>query len=382
VLNLQRLFYSSTHEDSYYSVILPTEEQKQHLTTAKNKIRDHLREGVELASMTVLGQTRRVSPRFRTQGSWSYNTCNQPAYMPPQEMDWDLGHYLPISVWEDSRPRIAASVYYQLLEQLLKSLCAREGWKLCPKETCVRVDIGKNCHIDVPPYAAPDKEFTAIQERVLAKAMALREARDAAVAFGEMPEVDWDSMKEIVLATRSGEWKASDPGVVSDWFRHQVEEHGEQLRRICRYLKGWRDFQWREGGPTSVSLMICACQVFRAMPGRDDLALFEVARELGDKLGGDIREELIRTQEDFNKLLPEERVEAAQRARSLYRALKNGLEANRWEKKDVLDALRAQFGSRMPLQEEWIGEDTPQAVVRAAPAVIVPQPEVRRTRSG
>jgi cyclic GMP-AMP synthase len=297
-------------------------------------------------------------------------------------MDWDLGHYLPISVWEDSRPKVAASVYYRLLEGLLESLCKREGWTLSPEEKCVRVRIGRHSHIDVPPYAAPDKEFAAIQERVLAKALALKEARDAAAVFGELPEADWDTMKEIMLATRSGEWRPSDPGVVSDWFRHQIEVHREQLRRICRYLKGWRDFQWREGGPSSVSLMICVCQTFQTMQGRDDLALLEVARELGDKLAGDIREELINDKEDFNKLSPQERIDAAQKARALYAVLKRGVEANRSEKIEVLKALRAQFGPRMPFQPDWIFGDTPQAVVKAAPAVIVPQPEVSRTRSG
>lgn len=384
MLNLQRLFHNPSDDRSYYRHLLPTEEQKQHLTQAKNKIRDHLREGIERASTTVLGQTPKISPRFRTQGSWSYNTCNQPAHVPPQEMDWDLGVYLPISVWEDNRPKLAAAAYYGLLEGLLKSLCAREGWTLRAKDTCVRVEIGKCCHVDVPPYAAPDKQFAAIQERVLAKALALREdARYAeAIAFGEMPEADWDNLKEIVLASRNGEWKPSDPGVVSDWFRHQIEEHGEQLRRSCRYLKGWRDFQWHEGGPSSVSLMICACQSFQPMHGRDDLALLEVAHELGGKLAGNLHEELIDEREDFNKLSSEERIVAAAKAQSLYRALKSGLGANRWEKTDVLNVLRAQFGPRMPNQLDWIVDDTPQGVVRAAPAVIVPQPEVRRTRSG
>jgi len=384
MLNLQRLFYSSNQSDSYYSAIQPTEDQKQHLTDAKNKIRDHLREGIDHASMTVLGQTHKVSPRFRTQGSWSYDTCNQPAHMPPQEMDWDLGVYLPISVWDDSQPKIAAAVYYKLLEDLLTSLCEREGWSLCAKETCIRVEIRKSCHIDVPPYAAPDKEFTAIQERVLAKALALKEEASfrEAVAFGELPGADWDSLKEIVLATRRGEWRKSDPGVVSDWFRHQVAEHGEQLRRNCRYLKGWRDFQWPEGGPSSVSLMICTCQSFRKTPGRDDLALLEVVRELGEKLAADIREDPLDEREDFNKLSPQERIEAAAKAHDLYRALKGGVDANRWEKMDVLKALRAQFGPRMPFEPDWIIDDTPQNVVRGVPAVIVPQPEVRRSRSG
>lgn len=95
-----------------------------------------------------------------------------------------------------------------------------------------------------------------------------------------------------------------------------------------------------------------------------------------------IREELINEQDDFNKLEPEGRIEAAQKARNLYRALKDGIEANRREKMDVLRALRMQFGPRIPLEQERIADDTPQSVVRAAPAVIVPQPEVRRTKSG
>lgn len=384
MLNLQRLFYTSNDDISYHDAILPSEEQKQYLTQAKNKIRDHLREGIERASTTLLGQAQKVSPRFRTQGSWSYNTCNQRAHLPPQEMDWDLGVYLPISVWEGNQPKIAAAVYYQLLEALLKSLCAKEGWTLCPKDTCVRVQIGKSCHVDVPPYAAPDRQFAAIQERVLAKALvSTKDARyEETIAFGEMPEADWDSLKEIVLATRGGYWKPSDPGVVSEWFRHQVEEHGEQLRRICRYLKGWRDFQWREGGPSSVALMICACQSFQLMRGRDDLALLEVARVLNGKLAGDLYEDLIDEREDFNNLSPEERIAAAGQAQSLYRALKDGLGAYRWQKMDVLKALQTQFGPRIPNKIDWITDDTPQAVVRAAPAAVVPQPEVRRSRSG
>jgi hypothetical protein len=383
MLNLHRLFYSSNNDRSYYCVVLPTEEQRQHLTQAKNKIRDHLREGIEQASMTILDQTRKVSPRFRTQGSWSYNTCIQRAQVPPQEMDWDLGVYLPVSVWEDNHPKIAATVYYGLLEKLLKSLCAKEGWTLCAKDTCVRVVIGKDCHVDVPPYAAPDAQFTAIQERVLAKSLTFKDEHYAeARAFGELPEPDWDSLKEIVLATRNGQWKASDPGVVSDWFRHQIAEHGEQLRRICRYLKGWRDFQWIESGPSSVALMICACQSFQPMHGRDDLALLEVVRELGDKLSGDLHEELIDEREDFNNLSSEERLAAAGKAQVLYQVLKNGLAANRWEKTDVLNGLQLQFGPRMPYELAWIVDGTPQAVVRAAPAVVVPQPEVRRSKSG
>lgn len=385
MLNLHRLFFHSTEDDAFYSVILPTDAQKEHLTQAKNKIRDHLRDAIERASTIALGQPQKVTPRFRTQGSWSYDLCNQPAHLPPQEMDWDLGVYLPVSVWEESQPRFAAQAYYKLLEDSLRSLCAQERWTMTPKETCIRVHIGRAAHIDVPPYAAPDKQFAAIQERALAKALALKEAvafRDA-IAFGEMPGDEWDTLKDIVLATRSGKWEKSDPAVVSDWFRDQVARFGDQLRRICRYLKAWRDFQWKEGGPSSVCLMICACQSFQKTPGRDDVALLEVVRGLGDKLAADVREELINPDDDFNKKLsPEERADAAAKARSLYRALNAALEAAGWQKVNVLTALADEFGSRFPTNPAWVSDSTPQDVVRVAPAIVVPQPEVRRSNSG
>lgn len=385
MLNVHRLFFHTSSGDAFHDLLLPTDAQKQHLTQAKNKIRDQLRGAIEQASTTLLGQDKKVTPRFRTQGSWSYELCNQPAHTPPQEMDWDLGVYLPTSVWEDSKPRIAARAYYELLETSLRSLCTREGWAMTPKETCIRVHIGQSCHIDVPPYAAPDNQFAAIQERALAKALALKEEASfrEAVTFGEIPGAEWDDLKEIVLATRSGKWEKSDPGVVSQWFRERVALFGEQIRRICRYLKAWRDFQWEEGGPSSVCLMICACQPFQKTPGRDDLALLEVLRELADKLAGEVREELINPEEDFNKRLSaEERKDASGKARALYRALNAALEANRWEKVDVLSVLQAQFGSRFPTNPDWVTDSTPQDVVRAAPAIIVAQPEVRRSKSG
>lgn len=383
MLNLHRLFYSSTSNDAFHGVILPTAAAERHLTQAKDKIRDHLRSAIERASLAVFGQ--KVTPRFRTQGSWSYRLCNHPAHVPPQEMDWDLGVYLPVSAWEDNRPRVAAIAYYKLLEESLRSLCSRERWTMTPRETCIRVQIGQHCHIDVPPYAAPDKEFAAIQERALAKALALKEEiafRDA-VSFGDMPGNAWDNLKEIVLATRSGKWEKSDPGVVSAWFRDQLEVFGEPLRRVCRYLKSWRDFQWVEGGPSSVCLMICAVQSFQQMPGRDDLALLEVLRELDDKLASDVREDLINPDDDFNKRLShQERAEAAGKARALFRALNAALEASAWQKPAVLSVLQGQFGRRFPVNPSWVTDSTPQEVVRVAPAVIVPQPEVRRSKSG
>ncbi|TGS04797.1 hypothetical protein EN852_035685, partial [Mesorhizobium sp. M2E.F.Ca.ET.209.01.1.1] len=97
MLNLHSLFLNGDNPDAFDKVISPTEGQRKLLVQAKNKIRDHLREGIRRASTAVLGMERQVEPRFRTQGSWSYKTCIQGAHLPPQEMDWDFGVYLPVT---------------------------------------------------------------------------------------------------------------------------------------------------------------------------------------------------------------------------------------------------------------------------------------------
>lgn len=99
MLNLHRLLFKQADPVSFHAELLPQVTQRAILTQAKNDIRDYLRVTLGAASVAVFGMTRRVEPRFRTQGSWSYNICVRPAHLPPQEMDWDFGVYLPAIVW-------------------------------------------------------------------------------------------------------------------------------------------------------------------------------------------------------------------------------------------------------------------------------------------
>src|SRR6266436_2307392 len=101
MLNLHRLFSTVTATNTFLDAITPTNRQQAALETAKNIIRDFLRTEVETATVSELGLSKAVTPRFRTQGSWSYGTCVQPAWQ-QQQMDWDFGIYLPVSVWESN----------------------------------------------------------------------------------------------------------------------------------------------------------------------------------------------------------------------------------------------------------------------------------------
>lgn len=393
MLNLHRLLFKEADPISFHAELVPAIVQRVVLAQAKNDIRDHLRIALGAASVAVFGMARRVEPRFRTQGSWSYNICVRPAHLPPQEMDWDLGVYLPAIVWHGTQPAFAAKGYFALVERSLKELCDKKRWKLATgaqqKDSCIRIRISEWAHIDIPLYAAPEAEFVRISElakslafsgRARATAELLREfAEDA-----ETVEWAWDQLQEIQLATRNGEWKPSDPFRITRWFLDCIEEYGEQLRRVCRYLKGWRDYHWPNGGgPSSVMLMICACEAFESQLRRDDIALQLAAQRMSTMLLKSIYVQAIdNNAEDFNRLTDGERKEAANRAAELRWAieLSRGYAASM--KADALQKLRGALGPRVPFDVSMIAEESAADYVRATPASTVAAPMVSNTRSG
>jgi len=383
MLNLHRLFSTVTATNTFLDAITPTNRQQAALETAKNIIRDFLRTEVETATVSELGLSKAVTPRFRTQGSWSYGTCVQPAWQ-QQQMDWDFGIYLPVSVWESNGPpRAMAKRYFDLVEKRLAKLCERLGWRMLPgKATCIRVEISSFAHIDVPLYAAPEREFLLIYERML---KASRARADSAVAL-DSAEQEWADLKQIVLATREGEWKNSDPQKVSRWFRDRIAEHHDQLQRICMYLKAWRDFHWPNGdGPTSVCIMVAVAEAFIVYPRRDDLALEAAASVLSRALIGEIRcDGIDRGEEDFNRrLTAEDKAEASGKAATLSSALKRArhLSSSSLSEQQAIQILIEQLGSRVPNDRSLVDSDGGEDV-RATPARIVPPPAVHSTKAG
>ncbi|WP_313206940.1 CBASS cGAMP synthase [Stenotrophomonas sp.] len=392
MLNLHSLFFSGDNPDAFDRAISPSEEQRKELVRAKNKIRDHLREGIRRASTTVLGMEKQVEPKFRTQGSWSYKTCIQGAQVPPQEMDWDFGVYLPVTVWDVSAPPHAmAKLYFAFVEESLEGLCRREGWEL-PKRNprCVRVKIASWAHIDLPLYAAPEEKFEKVKESVvLDHALSknyLRESVSASLEehseLGEMPEDFWAEMEDIHMAKRNGEWVKSDPEQVSKWFNDRVSQHGDQLRRVCRYLKAWRDYHWEEGGPTSVLLMIMAAKQFERARGRDDVALERAAQAVEVLVRGEVREAGIDLcEEDFNRLDDAGRQLASERAGQLRSAIRRARALQVAMRGEAVLRIQEQLGERIPYDPDLVVADG-AGEVRSAEARVVVPPVVGATHAG
>lgn len=391
MLSLHKLFLNGDDSRSFHAVIEPTKRQRETLEAAKNAIRGHLRTAIRQASKTMLGMDRMVDPRFRTQGSWAYRTCVQPAHTPPQEMDWDFGVYLPVTVWESNGPpKAMAKLYFDLVEGSLEALCRVQGWSLDRSNSrCVRARIAPWGHIDVPLYAAPEGKFEEIMEKAIASARAdlqhFREsaAFDESAAFEELPESFWLQMDDIHVATRDGQWLPSDTEAVTKWFTDRVTEHGEQLRRVCRYLKAWRDYHWTEdGAPSSVLIMIIVAQAFTPILRRDDIAIENAANALAVALRHDVRERGIDDgQEDFNRLSPHERQEASNRAMSLANQLHACRHFGLGLIRDAVQKVRSEFGPRIPDDCGLVCADD-GADVRRTPAAVVPPPIVGATRAG
>lgn len=398
-LNAHKLF------TGYLKALNLDENQKRLLRAARDGIRQSLREGMPqwqgLAKAQSLVESRRkdcasqltpLRPRFRMQGSATYHTLNDPAHKPPQEVDYDDGVFLPTSFVNGGgtvQPLLAAKGYFYVVESILKPLCERNGWTLIKaKQTCVRVQINDEAHIDLPLYAIPDEDFVEITE-------ASPEANFAkGVAWAdsdiELAEQVYKNLhgNRIMLARRGKGWIESDPRKLEDWFTGAIQEHDEVVRRTCRYLKGWRDYQWSKGGgPSSITLMACVVTVFDELNGtlpenRDDLALQAVANRLEELFSHPIANPVLSDKNLDESWSSGERLDFKSHA-ALLKAMIDGVLNSTFHRQIALSKIREKFGERIPKDEFLIDIDSEERKVLAfEPATIAAPPFVLRTTSG
>jgi hypothetical protein len=287
-LNLSTLLYSTAQEDApFLSQITLTAAESDQLMEARRHLRAGLRKCLrtEVAKLTR-NQVADVAPKFVTQGSVSYKTLNKPC-RPPQQADLDDGIYLPLSYVQDQgQPAAAADTLFAAVAACASQVAAENGWAVNTQNArCTRVEVSDSMHIDIPLYSIPDDEFSV-----------LREAYDSAVlakadrSTEELEELDWAEVTSdrVLLATRDEGWLPKDPRPIREWVRDMVEEKGEQLRRVMRYVKAWRDYQtWEGEDPKSIMLMVAAAVSFdEKIDRRDDLALLATVRGMADAVRG------------------------------------------------------------------------------------------------
>ena len=368
-LNAHRVFKNESATPSYLSALTLDQTTENSLRAARDEIRKTLKDGLQNWSVVVtkrellediaLDSAPMLRPKFRMQGSFSYRTCNLPAHT-GQEIDLDDGVFLPVSFLNQRgtvNPAIASRGYFTAVERALTPLCTKRSWKLVTdKSSCVRVQISKMAHIDLALYAIPDTDFETLVESAMSMHIAsdralMRKSLEDSIEFAEAQYVELPD-DHIMLAHRDEGWKKSDPRKLEDWFRDALKVHGEQLRRVCRYLKGWRDHQWSSSRLASIALMSAAITAYektkvKVADNRDDKALLMVMEQLPDILKGSINNPVVegaRLDEGWTDV---ERARYVQSAEALESRLKQTLN----ETKDVkiaLSALTGLFGDRIP----------------------------------
>lgn len=278
--NFSPLLYTTTGDACFLDKLDFTPEQLGEIDGARKEIRAALKANLSNALRDEGLEGDICDPRFYIQGSRAYNTLNSPCITPPQQSDIDDGVYLPLSVMREKRsPKLAIELFFDAVIKVLEPIRKTKGWGTEKKATCVRVTISAYAHIDLPLYVIPDTRFM-----LLKAGLESYEGRMFDSAMNTEQQT-WRTLPsdEILLADRDQGWRKSDPMAMKDWFKAEVEGK-DQLVRVVRYLKAFRDKQWEEKGPSSILLMAMACPLYERFDKRDDCALLHVVKGIPSAL--------------------------------------------------------------------------------------------------
>lgn len=377
--NFSPLLFTTTEEDCFLREL----DLKPHELASIDGARQDIREALKADLPRVLGEKglegKICEPRFYIQGSRAYKTLNSPCTTPPQQSDIDDGVYLPLSVMrEESSPRLAIGLFFDAVVDVLEPICGRRGWQVESKDTCVRVTISPNAHIDLPLYVIPDTLFLLIK--------ASMESRGH-VTFDAAIDSERDSWKtlpsdKILLADRKQGWRKSDPMAMKNWFKRECQEKGEQLVRVVRYLKAFRDKQWIDKGPSSILLMAAACPLFEYFDKRDDRALLNVVKGIPDALRGGVRSP-IDPEASLTAHMPKESIsEAVEVFEHFAKYLEGAISAT--DAHTAHNWLRSMLGDRFPNAPHRMKpnpESMPASIATIAPLAGPAEP-VKRTKAG
>jgi hypothetical protein len=382
---LRRLFHAVSTPNLLKN-IEPSENLLAKLDSAKATIRTALRHGMPIvlqklraSTMTYIPETytrpNYLQPKFFTQGSRAYGTLNQPCQTPPQQADVDDGVYLPLDFLQGQtrRPNVASQAFFAAVEAVLTPVAKLNNWRLIQKPTCVRVEVDPAGHLDLPLYAIPRSDFITLTEARVQKALGLTLDRQRMLSWDDLPE------GSVFLAHRQLDWEASDPRPTDRWVRKQRDVTDGQFIRLTRYLKAWRDNQYRDGGPCSILLMTALAETLELRDHDDDALLATLEQGLIDVLQGEVRHPISGKRLDVE--LDEKRIRSGLigKIHGLARDLKTAID-ERTVGVQALALMQTQFGPRFPSDVTLLM--SAPAVVASHKAEYRPERPVGRMQSG
>ncbi|MED3396347.1 MULTISPECIES: CBASS cGAMP synthase [Bacillus cereus group] len=298
-------------------------DKKEDLRTSRDALRKKIKKYFE--------ETLNVkAPLFYGQGSYMMNTTINP--LDDGEYDIDDGIYLEhMKQFDEEEWKTPATVHNWIVRAVDKHTSA----KPINKGTCVRVKYTKSYHVDFPIYVKKD---------------------------GEAPK----------LAHLYKGWIESDPKEFTKWFNGQVKEKGDQLKRIVRYLKAWKDY--KQGDiklPSGMVLTVLVANNFVGdYPDRDDAALVATAKGIYDTLSEEFS--VKRPISPFEELLEDWSDTKEQnfltKLNSLVNTGQKALDAA--SQSNAINEWKRMFGDNFPEGDPEGSKELSKAMKTEAPAII------------
>lgn len=378
---------------SYHQALQVSNSRKSSLLDARRDIRNAIRASAARIQIEdgfwepayaarSAGSRPSIMPKFFTQGSFAYDLLVDPCHKPPQQLDLDDGMYVRVDYLENGQPALVAKTLFALVEDALRPLCRERGWILdTSKLTCVRVQLNRESHVDIPIYSAP---------RELAESISFGDAQIRSGQFAKRAGRFYAKLPsdQIMLAHRDGTWQQSDPLELQKWVEACVARYGEDFRRACRYFKGWRDHRWEHCCLSSITIMAAVAEALEQLNGThrnldDDRIAYEIAQRLPGILRGELLNPAFPGQRIvLNDWTDDDRTTVVKASEALaadmHSALKGTANADL-----VVQALRRAFGERIPYRPDMVEIlPTVAATVAAEAPALVPAPKVTNSTSG
>lgn len=227
--SLSKLFLDFHDENSL------TKTYKEKITKGRDALRNKIGNKFE--------EKGRKKPQHCTQGSYAMKTAIMP--LDGDEFDLDNGVYLRgYSTDQDDWP--AAQTVHTWVKEAVEKHTSNSP---IDKNTCIRVVYEDKYHIDLPIYI-----------------MGENSAGDS-IAY---------------LAHKSKGWIESDPKAFTAWFQGYVNENGQEIRRMVKYLKAWKDYKNIDIKGMAITILVC--NNFSVTEKRDDLSLLDTVTNIIDSL--------------------------------------------------------------------------------------------------
>lgn len=272
------------------------------LKTSRDAIREKVRKYFK-------EEKKENSPKFYQQGSFALKTLVKPI---SGEIDLDDGVYL-----QNLKEKKNDWVKTETVHGWILKAVENHTNEIRDKKNCVRIVYANDYHVDLPIYGI---------------------------------EKNSNSEKYYVAKNGEEQWVISDPKEFKDWFYKKLNEEGEQLRNIIKYLKAWRDYTGLKK-LTGIVITVLVVNNFQKKPDRDDESIYKTVEGILSALKNDKKvlnpnndnEDLFRCNEDDKEKI-------INKLKNLFDNMKTALEEKEVVKSCENWALI--FGDRFPVPEK------------------------------